>query len=170
MKPALLRPLSFRHGPRINWDVFAGVIRHRPLPGSPSHMIKPVPASIRARVGNKLGTVFVELQVRIVTKRPPARRTSRSRAWRRICAFALVPNDQVIGALAGRGVSELSEAAESSRRRPRKWKHFAGAYNEGAPTGWPEWQEQIAKTARAGVGFSSGGATANGGNSRQRSS
>jgi hypothetical protein len=54
--PSLRKP--FRHGSLINWHRFTGVIRHRPLPGSPSHMIKSVPASIRARVGNKLGTVL----------------------------------------------------------------------------------------------------------------
>jgi hypothetical protein len=56
LRPSLRRP--FRHGSRIHWDRFTGAIRRRPLPGSPSHMIKPVPAPIRPRVGNKLGTVL----------------------------------------------------------------------------------------------------------------
>ena len=43
---------------RIICDGFTGVIRHRPLRVGPSPMIKPVPASIRARAGNKLGTVL----------------------------------------------------------------------------------------------------------------
>jgi hypothetical protein len=37
---------------------FTGVIRPRPLRVSPSRMVKPVRASIRARVGNNLGTVL----------------------------------------------------------------------------------------------------------------
>ena len=53
---SLERP--FRHRPRITWDGSRGVIRHRPLRVSPPRMIKPVRASIRARVGNKLGTVL----------------------------------------------------------------------------------------------------------------
>src|SRR5262245_49908838 len=35
-----------------------GVIRHRPLPVTPSPVIKPVLASIRTPVGSKLGTVL----------------------------------------------------------------------------------------------------------------